>query len=390
MSTDSILSPVTGLILAAARESKLSRVIFSKPKDGDIIKAVMTPKVISGKSVLQAETFTKDNKAYHRNIPSDDADSITALCEGYSQINIFTAAREAQFSLSKKGKPLYSGIDAAMRALPGAESIRAEGNNRKKNTILSGDEDFLLVLGISDSSGRIHDKKQSKFRQINKFLEYVRDCIPHLRADGELRVLDLCCGKSYLSFALYHYLHTVLGREVRMTGVDLKADVIGYCSECAKKLGYGGLSFVCGDVNDFSCERADMVVSLHACDVATDVVLKVACDARADVILSTPCCHHYLTERLDCPEAEFIAKYPILRNKFADAATDALRLAYLEARGYEVMAAELIDPSETPKNVLLRGIRKKEFCTGSEEAKALFERYSSLCRFLLGDTPYVI
>lgn len=390
MSTDTVLSPVISLTLAAAGASKLSRVILSKPKVGDVIKTVMTPRVISGRGMLQAETFTRDGKAYHKNVEMTDEASLYELFSGYSQINIFTPAREAQFSLSKKGKPLYSGIDAAMRALSVGEVVKAEDNNRRKNTVLCGDEDFLYVLGISDANGRIHDKKQSKFRQINKFLEYVRDCVRYLRPEGELRVLDLCCGKSYLSFALYHYLHTVLGREVRMTGVDLKRDVIEYCTECAQKLGYEGLSFVCGDINDFACERADMTVSLHACDVATDAVLKVACDACSDVILSTPCCHHYLTERLDCAEIDFIAKYPILRNKFADAATDALRLAYLEKRGYDVMAAELIDPSETPKNVLLRGIRKKSFDCESREAKKLSERYDALCVFLLGETPYVI
>lgn len=384
------LIPVVELILAAANADKLSRVILSKPANKDIIKTVVTQRTVSGRRVLQAETFTRDGKAYHKNIDREDGEAVFDLCGGFSQINIFTSAKEAQFSLSKKGKALYSGIDAARRSLSVGDTVKVEGNNRKKNTVLCGDEEFLKVLGICDANGRIHDKKQSKFRQINKFLEYVSDCVPFLREEGTLRVLDLCCGKSYLSFALYHYLANILGREVSMTGVDLKADVIEYCSQCADTLGFSGLSFICGDINDFACEKADLTVSLHACDTATDAVLKVACDARSDVILSTPCCHHYVTERLSCPEADFIAKYPILRNKFADAATDALRLAYLEKRGYDVLAAELIDPSETPKNVLLRGIRKKGFDPDSGEAARLSERYDLLCTFLLKDTPYVI
>lgn len=383
-------TPVLSLITMAAKEKKLVRAVLSKPQDKTVIKTVITEREISGKDVLQAETFTSDGKAYHKNIDISDEEALFELLSEYSQINVFTSAKEAQFSLSKKGKPLYSGIDAAMRALSSGETVKIESNNRKKNVILCGDEDFLYVLGISDQNGRIHDKKQSKFRQINKFLEYVRDCVPYLKSEGRLRVLDLCCGKSYLSFALYHYLTKTLGREVYMTGVDLKSDVIAYCSECAEKLGYDGLKFVCGDINDFACEKADLTVSLHACDTATDAVLKVACDACSDVILSTPCCHHYLTERLSCEEVDFIAKYPILRNKFADAATDALRLVYLEKRGYDVIASELIDPSETPKNVLLRGIRKKNFDKDSKEACRLAAKYDALCEFLLGDTPYVI
>lgn len=390
MSAESVFSPIAELICAAFDAQKLKKAILSKPHSNDVIKSVLTPKVISGESVLQLETFTKDGKAYHKNIKSPNADSVAETCEGFSQINVFTATKEAQLSISKKGKVLTSGIEAAKRSLSEGETVKAEENNRKKNTILSGDEDFLFVLGICDATGRIHDKKQSKFRQINRFLEYVRDCVPFLKKEGTLRVLDLCCGKSYLSFALYHYLHSILGREVHMTGVDLKADVIEYCSDCAKRLSYDGLSFVCGDINDFACEKADMTVSLHACDTATDAVLKVACAARSDVILSTPCCHHYLTERLDCKEVGFISKYPILRNKFADAATDALRLAYLEKEGYDVSASELIDPSETPKNVLLCGIRKKNFDHTSAQAHELCKRYDSLCIFLLGDTPYVI
>ena len=379
---------IASLITKSACDGKLLRAVLSKPADSLIKKATLRPISTAKGDLIQLETFTTDNKAHHKNIPASDGEEIANAICGFSQINVFTTAGECQLSVSKKGKILTSGVDKLIRSLEGAASVSYESNNREKNRILSGNEAFLIRLGVSDENGRIFDKKQSKFRQINRFLEYVRDCVPFLRKEGELRVLDLCCGKSYLSFALYHYLTAVLGRSVRMTGIDLKEDVIAECSKIASDLGFDGLEFIAGDIR--SCEETscDMVVSLHACDIATDIVLSTACRCRADVILSTPCCHHYLAHEIDCKPLSFITAYPILGGKLCDAATDALRLAYLAKNGYEAAAFELIDPNETPKNVLLRGIRKKSFDPESGEAKKLSDEFLRIEGFLLGEKKY--
>ena len=258
-------------------------------------------------------------------------------------------------------------------------------NDRQKARILSGSEPFLRLLGVSDENGRVYDKKQAKFRQINRFLELIRDCLPHLPKEGTLRICDLCCGKSYLSFAAYHYFANVLGRTVRMTGVDLKPDVMEFCADAAKKLGFTGLEFRFGDVAAYDAgEHVHLVLSLHACDIATDLVLSRAVAFGADVILSTPCCHHELNHNLDCPALGFLSEYSMLRQKFCDAATDALRLKYLEACGYTTCALELIDPEETPKNILLRGVKRKDFDPAGDEAKALWQAYESAKTFLVG------
>ena len=280
------------------------------------------------------------------------------------------------------------GGDKLFRALQqnDAPSAKIESNNREKNYILSGNEPFLKLLEVSDESGRVRDKRQSKFRQINRFLELIRDCVGHLPATGTLRICDLCCGKSYLSFAAYHYFTNVLGRDVKMTGVDLKADVVAYCNEVAGKLGFDGLEFLCGDVNKYTCdEHVHLVISLHACDIATDFVLNKATDWQADVILSTPCCHHEMNHTLDCEALSFIAKHSMLRQKLCDAATDALRLARLEACGYTVCALELIDPEETPKNIMLRALKRRNFDSTSPEAKKLQEDYLAAKAFLVGE-----
>lgn len=379
---------IASLITKSACDGKLLRAVLSKPADSLIKKATLRPISTAKGDLIQLETFTADNKAYHKNLSLSEERSLCEVLCGFLQINVFTTAGECQYSVSKKGKVLMAGVDKVLRALDGAGAVEYEKNNREKNRILTGNEPFLVRLGVSDENGRVYDKKQSKFRQINRFLEYVRDCVPFLRKEGELRVLDLCCGKSYLSFALYHYLTAVLGRSVRMTGIDLKEDVIAECSKIASDLGFKGLEFLAGDIRKCEETSCDMVVSLHACDIATDIVLSTACKCRADVILSTPCCHHYLAHEIDCEPLSFITAYPILGGKLCDAATDALRLAFLEKNGYEVAAFELIDPNETPKNVLLRGIRKKGFDGSSDEAQSLCEKYARIERFLLGDKRY--
>lgn len=380
--------PAVTLICEAAASGKLKKAVLSKPSEKAVLRAELRPLIISGKLCLQTETFTSDNKAYHKNTDPADTEYIHSLLNGFSQINIMTSSGDCQISVTKKGKVLSNGVEKQLRSLSSGEAVEYGGNNRQKSRILNGSEKFLIRLGVSDANGRIYDKKQSKFRQINRFLEYVKDCVPHLRRDGALRVLDLCCGKSYLSFALYHYLTQVLGREVHMTGIDLKEDVIRECTEIAQDLGYTGLEFIAGDIRNCADTECDLVVSLHACDIATDIVLSTACRCNADVILSTPCCHHYLASNINCPELSFISDYPILGGKLCDAATDALRLAFLAKEGYEVSAFELIDPNETPKNVLLRGIRRKSFDKTSEEATALLTRFNGIEAFLMGNKEY--
>ena len=219
----------------------------------------------------------KDGKAIQKNIAIDDAEAIGALAQSHSQINILTTLGDAEFKCSKSGKELLSGDRKIKNAISsGIEKdkiVSAGSNDRKKNHILSGNESFLGELGICDKNGRIHDKKQHKFRQICRFLEYVEDIYPNLPREGKLLIYDLCCGKSYLSFAVYHYFAVIKGRKVKMTGVDLKADVIEYCSSVASRLGYRDLNFICGDINDFAPgTEPHLVVSLHACDIATDNV----------------------------------------------------------------------------------------------------------------------
>ena len=376
-----------GALIAAAAESETLKIaVFSKPQDKTVVRAVLTLRLIGGRKQAQLERFLTDHKAVHENISPDDADRFCEICGEFGQINLITTAGDCEERRSKSGKVTLLGYEKLLRALQKGEAPAAavESNNRKKSYILDGTEPFLRLLDVSDEKGRVRDKKQAKFRQINRFLELIRDCLDSLPKEGALRICDLCCGKSYLSFAAYHYFANVLKRDVRMTGVDLKPDVVEHCNAAAKKLGFDGLEFLCMDVAKYRTEEpVHLVISLHACDIATDLVLNKALEWRTDVILSTPCCHHEMNHTLNCSALSFIADHSMLRQKLCDAATDALRLKRLEMNGYEVAALELIDPEETPKNIMLRASKKSRKDVRAEE-KAL-EEYKQIRKFLMGE-----
>ncbi len=389
MSPDDAL---VSLISLTAEKNILKKAVFSKPTDKDIVRMVATLKIIGKKQMLQAEYFMRDNKAIHKNIDLSELwAALSDIVPSFSQINLISTAGECELRRSKSGKSTLIGGTKLLSAInrDDADKVELGGNDRKKERILKGNEPFLVLLGVSDENGRIYDKKRSKFNQINRFLEMIRDVADQLPTDS-INICDLCCGKSYLSFAAYHYFANVRGTEVTMYGADLKSDVIEYCSSVADKLSFDGLNFVCADINKFEPEwqnegGVDLVISLHACDTATDVVLHKAVEWGAKVILSTPCCHHELNHTLNCPALSFIADYSMLKQKLCDAATDALRLKYLEANGYSCDALELIDPEETPKNVMLRALKKKNFSFESAAAKKAAREYEEAKRFLLGE-----
>ena len=287
---------------------------------------------------------------------------------------------------SKKGKVTVLNRIKAASAAPAALE-----HNRQKQYILPADKpvDFLMALGVQDENGRIFDKKRSKFRQINRFLEIVADVERSIVTEEELYILDLCCGKSYLSFALYYYFTVIRGCRVVMDCVDLKQDVMEYCAGVAEKLHYDGLHFMTGDIRAFEVRRQpDLTVSLHACDIATDIVLAKGMDSGSRVILSTPYCHHEMMHQLkkQGKPTDFLLEHSILKQKFADAATDALRCRVLQIQGYEVQAMELIDPEETPKNVMIRAVKGGKLLPVQEEK--LRREYREVCN-LLGVRPYL-
>lgn len=362
----------------------IKKLVLSRPSEGDEKKVSGRLVAHRGMRMLALEFSLPGDTVRHKNVPEAELPGVLAeLMAIYKQANLITTLGEVEWKVSKSSKTALLGADKLERRLSGEapDFERAiEALDNKKNYILGGGEDFLIALGVSDKTGRVHDKKQGKYRQINRFLEYIEGVYCELPSDGDILIYDLCCGKSYLSFAVYYYLTAVKGRTVRLLGIDLKRDVIRWCSELALSLGYTGMSFVCDDVKNTPTERApDMVISLHACDVATDIVIDRAIELGARVILSTPCCHRYLNDRISAQSLEFVTRFPHLRNKLCEAITDSIRLARLEANGYKVSAPELTDPDDTPKNTLIRAVKRGEGC------EAARERYEEILKFVLGD-----
>lgn len=379
-----VLDNFCNLVALLIDKKALKKIILSKPDACDEIKSVLAPKNISGEYVVQIETFSKDNKAYHRNIKSDFEKEFGEIFTNYGQINLISTIGECQYMRAKSGKETLLGDKKLRASLADGnfEEAKEAKNNKSKNYILSGDEDFLKKLGISDETGRIRDKMQAKFRQINRFIEHI-EAVRYKLPKDDINIYDLCCGKSYLSFAVYHYFKNILKMNVHMICVDLKSDVIEYCTNIAKRIGFDEMQFVCGDITKYSMERKPhLVISLHACDIATDIVLNKASENGAEVILSTPCCHHELNHTINCEALSFVTRHSMLRQKMCDALTDSLRLLKLESEGYKVDALELIDPEDTPKNIMLRAIKKRN--VNNEQLNELRNQYGNIKKFLLG------
>lgn len=361
----------------------LKKIVFSRPLTGEIQKVSGRSVAHRGRRLLALEYSLPGNTVSHKNLSEGELSrTLSELMEQYSQANLITTLGDAEWKISKGGKEVLLGTEKLSRRMSGQtpDFVRAiESLDKQKSYVLKGNEDFLVKLGISDRSGRVHDKKQGKFRQINRFLEYLEGVYPAMPEEGELNVLDLCCGKSYLSFAVYYYLSAVKGRRVSLLGVDLKRDVISWCDGLAREMGFVGMRFICEDIKKLPQATAcDMVVSLHACDVATDIVIEQAIKLGARVILSTPCCHRYLRDRIQASELSFITENPHIANKLSEAITDSLRVMRLRAAGYQTVATELTDPDDTPKNTLIRAIKSKE------ESKELTEKYKATLRYITG------
>jgi SAM-dependent methyltransferase len=318
------------------------------------------------------------NKVTHDNVTADAAADhfIELLQQNYRQALVKTPVADVQLLFNKKGK-------AAMLAKPPTGGSRTAGlqHNRQKQRVLEEGKaaPFLVELGIMTPEGLVHAKKQDKYRQINRFLEMVTDVLAYLPSGRELTIVDFGCGKSYLTFALYHLLAVEQQRDINIIGLDLKADVIAFCSQLADKLGYDRLRFLVGDIAEYEeLQAADMVVTLHACDTATDAALAKAVNWGASVIMSVPCCQHELFRQISNDTLSPLLSQGLLKERFAALATDAARGTLLEVLGYKVQMLEFVDPEHTPKNLLIRAVRSEQ--QGLSMKK--WEQYEQFRQFL--------
>ena len=361
---------------AAASGGGLVKIVFAdkRRKSIEYKKVTLRPVTIRGEYMYQAE-FHFDNKVTHKNIPFyegvDFAEQL--ISEDFKQINILTESEDIQILASKPENPRITSKPAERKAAD-------LSHDRRKSYVLEDGKpcDFLIELGVMNEDGKVFKQHYAKFRQINRFLEIADNCFDDLPKEGRLRIIDFGCGKSYLTFALYYYLKLLRGRDVEIIGLDLKDDVIRFCNGVAKKLGYDDLHFITGDIADYESDGADMVVTLHACDTATDFALINAVRWNSKVILSVPCCQHELFSQIHEPVNDPMLKHGIIKDKFTELLTDALRGLKLEAAGYDVKMMEFTSLEHTSKNIMIKAVldpKPNAMKKASEEYEALKEFY---------------
>lgn len=369
------------------QEDKLIKIVFSDRKSGDFNKVIIKPIILKSTKNIQIESF-KDNKAFHKNIDLNNLqeleDSLKEYIDNFKQILLQIEGSDISFIRKKES---FSRKEKESNLIKTSNE-----HNKKKQYILNeGDKiDFLIELGLMSVEGKILKSSFNKFKQINKYLEFIDDVIEELKAKklitNHINVLDFGCGKSYLTFALYYYLKNYRkDLTFSIVGLDLKKDVIEFCNKLAKKLNYENLEFLNGNIKDYDkSKEVDLVFSLHACNNATDYSLEKALSLDAKAILAVPCCHHEFFEKIQKNKnSEFyntlkiMADNGVVLDKFATLATDSFRSLSLELCGYKTKMIEFIDMEHTPKNILIKAIKSK-----SSNLKEKLVEYNKLKEFL--------
>ncbi|SCY42856.1 class I SAM-dependent methyltransferase [Butyrivibrio sp. INlla14] len=345
----------------------------------------------SGKAVencsYQISKYTQ-KQVFHENVSASDlAGRIEEIITDLEmrQMSLWTDNYEYIFLLSKKGE-----LSTKRRALKAEEKVQTStSHNRQKNYIISEGSDVppLVDMGVFTKDGKVVKSMYDKFRQINRFLEILDDEIDSGKLQ-HLNVIDFGCGKSYLTFVVYYYLTEIKGITANIIGLDLKADVIKKCNQAALKYGYENLHFELGDINGYKAPfDVDMVITLHACDTATDYALYNAVQWNARMIFSVPCCQHELNKQIESDDLALLTRYGIIKERFAALATDAIRGNLLEYMGYRTQLLEFVDFAHTPKNILIRAVKKPMGAKGARQ-KALDEVESLMKEFHTEQTLY--
>lgn len=378
----------------------LKHLIVSNPVNREGVQKVrIRPVLLKGELTMQAEEFI-GTQAFHKNLkPGELAEYLIGLFSGVlRQAQVSSALGEATVLVSKSGtvtvkirrnstakqayvqiQPNSLGSSEKQMNLGGNPLNAVLDHNRKKRYLLPEGVPvpFLVDLGVMTEKGAIVKSRYDKFRQINRFLEFIEDILPELSKERENTIIDFGCGKSYLTFAMYYYLHEVQGYPIRVIGLDLKKTVIEHCNQLAERYGYDKLKFLCGDIASYEgVNQVDMVVTLHACDTATDFALAKAVRWGAKVILSVPCCQHELNRQMKNELLKPVLGYGLIKERMAALYTDALRAELLENQGYRTQILEFIDMEHTPKNILIRAVRSGRKKNNRAEIEAICEEFS--------------
>lgn len=362
--------PWFDLLTETVQQRALFRLILSRPlASGTIQKVAIRPVQLQGEIHYQW-TVRIGQQERHENLTAADLLRRVTQQFGKTWGDLHWFADDGDFTLRHK-----SAGQVTFKRKPPTQSPPSSDHNLSRRYIIAEGTpcSFLIAAGIMTSEGKVKPTAYHKFRQINRYLEFIADVMPHLPAEGPLRVVDFGCGKSYLTFALHHFLTEIHHREVGIVGLDRKSDVISNCTETAGKLGYRGLQFREGDIATYMPSGpVHLAVSLHACDTATDDALAAALRWQSDVILAVPCCQHELCQHW-AGQLPGITAYGLFKDRFAAMATDALRARFLDCHGYRAQILEFIETEHTPKNVLIRAVKRRGEDVSSSSEQTVYE-----------------
>lgn len=362
------------LLEQIVNQNLIQMILSGRRTEGAIQKIKIRPVLKKEELIFQSSSWD-GKKEFHKNSTREEIirEILAWMDRDFKQLQAEAAGITASVLVSKKGK-----ITVKTKKIQTRQEFPKLSHNRKKQYVLEEGTPvpFLVKLGVMTAEGKVVAARYDKFRQINRFLEFIEDICPVLPKDRELTMIDFGCGKSYLTFAMYYYLHVKKGYDVAITGLDLKEDVIMHCNALAEEFGYEKLHFLMGDIADYEgTDQVDLVVTLHACDVATDYALAKAVGWNAKAILSVPCCQHELNRQMKQELLEPVFKYGLLKERMAALVTDGLRASLLEEAGYQVQVLEFIDMEHTPKNILIRAVKKNGAVRtdGKEQSRKLRE-----------------
>ncbi len=339
-------------------------IVFTDPKNKDGSKKIkVTPILHKGSEIYHCTIYIAKQVA-HKNIKFEEIDGyIEKTLINYKQVIVKTT--KSLYHITN-----YNKIKIKETKQQSDFVLKSHDNNKKNYINVSEKPAFFQYLGMIDKNFNIKQTMQSKYRQINKYIEIISDIEKYMSTEKQFTIVDFGCGKGYLTFSLYFYLAIKKNYNVKVIGVDLKQDVISKCNEISSSLNYENLSFVHGDIMNYKLENCDMIISLHACNNATDSSIIKALENDIDHIYLAPCCHQEVVKTIKNSSLDFMLKHGIVKENFSALLTDSLRALFLESFGYNVKVFEFIGSEHTPKNIMVKGHKMTGF---SEEKYELFE-----------------
>jgi hypothetical protein len=341
------LNKIKDLLLAEA----LFKITFAKPRPSNKTYTNMYLKPVSIKGEMMYSIIQKSRtQELIQNYSQDKViDQVTHIIDqDFFVAFIFTNKDEIQLIQNKKGH-------ATVITRPNKNKINFDlEHDHQKERFIKEERPYLQALGLANSEGRILDKAQDKYRQIHKFIEVADHILKDWPANKPIHIADMGSGKGYLTFALYDHLTHTRHMHCRMTGYELREDLVTKCYTTALECGFMGLVFEQKSIDQIDLKQIDMVIALHACDIATDMAIAKGIHANATHMILSPCCHKQI--RKDMNHENVLS--PILRNgileeRQAELITDGIRALIMESRGYMARVFEFISPEHTGKNLMI-------------------------------------